>query len=398
MKFIIFTNYFPPELGAASNRMFYLSRGLKQLGHDVEVIAPLPNYPSGKIFNGYKGKFSNEEKIDDIKVKRYWIYATNSKKASSRILGMLSFAVCFWSGFFYYLRKKPDIILVQHSPLLVSFSALLLSRLIPGCKRVLNVSDLWPLSALELGAMKPGFIYNLMEKIEYANYRNSHLILGQSKEILQHVSERCKKPMFLYRNISPQYSSSNINLKKNKQGQMQIVYAGLLGVAQGIYNICKNIDFKKLGIDFHIYGGGNEENDIKSYIQKNKDCRITYHGSIPQNELYAILPKYHASIVPLANRIYGAVPSKIFELCSLGIVILFCGGGEGAEIVSENKIGFISEPADYISLEENIKCLKSLDQNQYEKILLNCKSMTENLLNYQKQLNELNIVLDKLVN
>lgn len=236
-----------------------------------------------------------------------------------------------------------------------------------------------------------------MEKIEYANYRNSHLILGQSKEILQHISERCKKPGFLYRNISPQYRASNINLKKNKQGQIQIIYAGLLGVAQGIYNICKNIDFNKLGIDFHIYGNGNEENDIRSYIQKNRNCRITYHGSISQNELYSILPKFHASIVPLANRIYGAVPSKLFELCSLGIVILFCGGGEGAEIVSENKIGFISEPADYLGLEENILRLKGLDQNEYEKILLNCKIMTENMLNYQKQLNELNIDLNKII-
>ena len=46
---------------------------------------------------------------------------------------------------------------------------------------------------------------------------------------------------------------------------MRIVYAGLLGVAQDILGIIKNVDFKGLGIEFHLYGGGNQAKEIEEY-------------------------------------------------------------------------------------------------------------------------------------
>ena len=78
-KVTIVTNYFPPEIGAASNRIYNLAKGLKDIGYKVEVIAPLPNYPEGKIFNGYKGKFYTKEEVEGIIVRRFWVYPTVSK-------------------------------------------------------------------------------------------------------------------------------------------------------------------------------------------------------------------------------------------------------------------------------------------------------------------------------
>ncbi|HEX9828289.1 MAG TPA: glycosyltransferase WbuB, partial [Flavobacteriaceae bacterium] len=54
---LIITSYFPPEIGAASHRIFQLAEGLQKHDFKVEIITPLPNYPTGKVFEGYKGKF-----------------------------------------------------------------------------------------------------------------------------------------------------------------------------------------------------------------------------------------------------------------------------------------------------------------------------------------------------
>ena len=53
MKILIVTNYFYPEMGAAPSRIYNMVNGLKKSNHDVNVIAPLPNYPNGKIFKNY---------------------------------------------------------------------------------------------------------------------------------------------------------------------------------------------------------------------------------------------------------------------------------------------------------------------------------------------------------
>ncbi|MFP3860412.1 MAG: glycosyltransferase family 4 protein [Bacteroidales bacterium] len=395
MKIDILSNYFYPETGAAPNRIYNLAKGLLDLGHDVEVIAPLPNYPQGKIFKEYKGKFFIKENIDGIKVRRHWIYPSISSNPVKRGISMFSFAVALWRDFFHLRKRNASIVIIQNSPLFVSFSGITLYSLLKKTQIALNISDLWPLSALELGALKKGRLYNILEKIEKINYKRSDLIIGQSNEILTHVNEYTIKPQFLYRNIS---SGNNFHLQQpTSHEHAQIVYAGLLGVAQGVFEICKNIDFAQLGVEFHIYGDGNERNKIEEYVQQYSACNIFYHGSLPKNELYKVLPHYYAAIIPLKTRIYGAVPSKIFETASLGLPVLFCGGGEGAEIVKQFELGLTSPPGDYQILKENIQELKQMEQNQYWKLKKHCNEIARNEFNFSKQINSLDQKLKTIV-
>src|SRR5688572_29328061 len=49
----ILTQYFPPEMGAPQARLSELGERLLDLGWDVEVLTALPNYPEGKVREGY---------------------------------------------------------------------------------------------------------------------------------------------------------------------------------------------------------------------------------------------------------------------------------------------------------------------------------------------------------
>lgn len=75
---LIISNYYPPEKGAAANRIEQLALKLDQNGYNVSVISPLPNYPKGELFPEYKNRFSVTEKIQNITLKRLWIYPSNS--------------------------------------------------------------------------------------------------------------------------------------------------------------------------------------------------------------------------------------------------------------------------------------------------------------------------------
>ena len=362
---LIITSYFPPETGAASNRIFHLAEGLKDHDFKVSVLTPLPNYPTGEIFKDYKGKFKHTSTENGIVINRLWIYASNSKNKLLRLIAMLSYS--FSLVWFFMWNKIPKTVIVQSPPLLVAFTCMLFLK---SKKRhlILNVSDLWPIAGLELGAFKKNFSYKILERIEHFNYKKADLVLGQSEEILAHVKIICpKKNTFLYRNY-PEFESPKLNYNPSHE-KLTIVYAGLLGIAQGILKLCQELDYKH--IEFHIYGSGAEQEKIETFILNHPELPITYHGQVSRSELHNVLLQYDLTIIPLLKRIYGSVPSKIFEYAKLGLPMLYFGGGEGETIIKKHELGWIAEAGNYNKLNNVIASInyKMLSKAQREKII-----------------------------
>ena len=353
---LIITSYFPPETGAASNRIFHLAGGLQKRGFMVSVITPLPNYPTGKIFSKYKGEFKHTTIERNITIHRLWIYASNSKNKLLRLLAMLSYS--FSLIWFYTFNKIPKTVIVQSPPLLVAFTSMLFLKR-RGRNLILNVSDLWPIAGLELGAFKKNFSYKMLEKIERFNYKRASLIFGQSEEILEHISTLIpQKETLLYRNY-PDFHPPKIEILSASSKKIKIVYAGLLGIAQGIFKLCEHLDYSN--IEFHIYGAGAEKGKIETFISNNPNLPIIYHGEVTRDQLHRALLQYDLTIIPLLNRIYGSVPSKIFEYARLGLPMLYFGGGEGESIIEKNKLGWVAESGNYNDLNRIVSTIKKED-------------------------------------
>lgn len=386
MKVLIVSFYYEPELGAAPSRIANLAKGLKASGIDVDVLTCLPNYPKGRIFDGYRGHFSMKEQIDGIDVYRFWTYATVSKNPIKRVLAMTAYAVSMWAfSFKRKLIKSYDRVIVQSPPILVSVSAITLFKKLFGKKVILNVSDLWPGSAVELGFVrKDSLSFKALSRFERYIYKNAYSVMGQSQEIVEHVEAMFPgKKTFLYRNLQP--VSSVAGTIKQKNERLKLVYAGLFGVAQGMLQLLKSIDFVALGVEMHLYGGGNQVEEIQEYI-KNGDKNIWYHGYVSKQQMNEELKKYDLSIIPLAAAIHGAVPSKIFDLLPAGIPILFSGNGEGARIVEDCRFGLVSEYGDYKALEQNIRHFVEMSPEEYSAYSANCLNASCDAFSFSKQL------------
>lgn len=386
MKVLVVSFYYEPEVGAAPSRITNLAKGLKASGVDVDVLTCLPNYPKGKIFDGYRGCFSMKEQIDGINVFRYWTYATVSKNPVKRVLAMTSYAFAIWAfAFKRKLIKSYDRVIVQSPPIMVASSAMMLFKKVFGKNVVLNVSDLWPGSAVELGFVREGSVaFKILSAQERFIYRNSYAVMGQSQEIVGHVEKMFPgKRTFLYRNLQPVEESATTVKKKNES--LRIVYAGLFGVAQDMLSLLKSIDFKALGVEMHLYGGGNQIAEIQEYINGG-DRNIWYHGYVSKQEVNAALSSYDVSIIPLAASIHGAVPSKIFDLLPAAVPILFSGAGEGARIVEEYGLGLVSDYGDYKSLEKNIKAFVGMSSEEYATYSANCRNASLDSFSFSKQL------------
>ena len=104
-EFMIITSYYPPEIGAASNRIYHLADGLKK-EFKVRVVTPLPNYPTGKIFSEYRGKKKLVTQEKGIEINRLCIYASKSKNKFVRLFAMLSYSISLiW---FFAWNKIPN--------------------------------------------------------------------------------------------------------------------------------------------------------------------------------------------------------------------------------------------------------------------------------------------------
>ena len=146
----------------------------------------------------------------------------------------------------------------------------------------------------------------------------------------------------------------------------------------------EHINFKELGAELHIYGGGNQAEAIEAYV-KTHDCGVLFHGYRSKDEITRILSTFHASIVPLVVSIKGAVPSKIFDLLPHGTPILFCGGGEGERLITSCGFGFASTPSNYDMLKENISRLKNLSDEDYLSLRKSCLSASKGEFSFDKQ-------------
>ena len=384
MKILLVSFYYTPELGAAPSRITNMAEGLIAQGADVEVLTCLPNYPKGEIFEGYRHRLSKTEMVNGIKVYRYWTYATVSRSAIKRGVSMFSFAILMWLfSFKYKTIKSYDRVIIQSPPLPVASSAICLFKKLYKRVTILNVSDLWPISAVELGAMREGsFIHRMLCRFEKFNYKNADVVFGQSNGILEHVAKfPTSGKHALYLNLQ-KYELALQPIKKHEK--LRIVYAGLLGVAQDLLGIIKHIDFEGLGVELHLYGGGNQAVEISEYIKESKS--VFYHGYVNKSEISAKLGENDVALIPLAVSIQGAVPSKIFDTVPVGLPILFCGGGEGAAIVHDFGIGLVSPSGDYDALRKDIELFAGMSDEEFASYSRRCIKTAAEELDFDKQM------------
>lgn len=325
-------------------------------------------------------------------MRRYPLFASNSRRALPRIVSMASFSLAALAAVFYIRRFRPDYLMVESPPLLLGCTGWLLSRA-AGARLLLNISDIWPLSASELGALRQGgSLYRLLERLERFLYRSSYACTGQSEEIVRHMQSGGARRAWLFRNGVDVNRFPALSEKDFNQ-PLKIVYAGLLGVAQGILELCQNLQFDPQQIEFHIYGSGAEREAIETYLQESGKTSIILHEPRGRDAIPGILAMHDFALIPLVKPIYGAVPSKIYEAMAAGLPILFAGGGEGAKIIETYDLGWVCAPSDFSAIQAAIQEIISLPENILQEKRNNCLRAAKTLFSRDRQIENLDTLL-----
>ncbi|MEI7724867.1 MAG: glycosyltransferase family 4 protein [Bacteroidota bacterium] len=368
MRFLILTQYFPPETGAPQNRLLQLAKRLQKLGVEVTVLTAMPNYPQMRIYDGYRNKFYCFEFIEGIPVHRSWIYSGTSKAIVPRLINYFSFVkTSFLVGLFKI--KKQDFILCESPPLFLGMSAWLLSKF-KGARMIFNVSDLWPESAEKLGLVTNRSLLNLSTWLEEFLYRHSVIVTGQTKGIVNNIASRFpNKCVFWLKNGADMEEISSIPADTDwrvsngfSDHDFLLLYAGIIGHAQGLEVILKaaNLLRDKPEIKFLLAGSGPLRDQLITLKNSLNLTNVFFLENRPKHEVVPIIHAADIALIPLRklDLFKGAIPSKIFENLALHKPILLGVEGEALELfIDQGGAGWSFEPENSEDLASKIRYL-----------------------------------------
>ena len=366
MKLLILTQYFPPEVGAPQNRLFELAVRLKRIGVDVAVLTAMPNYPQMKIYDGYEGKDYLYEEIEGIPVHRSSIYLPKSKSIIQRLLNYFSFV---YSSARVGTSKigDVDVIMCESPPLFLGYSALYLKRK-KKAKLIFNVSDLWPESAEKLGVVTNKRMLKLAYNLEAKLYHKSVLVTGQTQGICKSINERFPKvkTYCLPNGVDVSYynpSTVKGNWRKENgfhDNDILFLYAGIIGLAQGLKIILATAEKVQLTIKFIMVGSGPEKEKLQIIQEEKQLTNVYFFDAVSKTQMPQIVQASDVSIIPLRklDLFLGAIPSKIFENLAMEKPVILAVDGEARELfVNQGKCALYSEPENIEDLVRNVLLL-----------------------------------------
>lgn len=350
-RFLILTQHFPPEVGAAQIRLHAFSKQLQARGHEVRVVTAMPNYPRGEVFPEYRGRRVAREEMDGLHVTRTWIYPATGRNVIKRLLSYWSFAI---SSLPACMREpKPDYIFVESPPLFLGLTAYVCSRL-RGVKFILNVSDLWPASARELGIVRSNALLWFGERLERFLYRNAYRITAQTDGIRAYIAAiaGADKVMVLYNGVDTSDFTPGraTTVSWIDPHEVTFLYAGTLGYAHCWDVILEAAELLRArpNIVFLLVGDGPEKARLVEQSRTRGLSNIRFVERRPVSEMPALFASCRATVVPLKKgELFKATrPSKIFPALACESAVIFSGEGETAQLLLENRCGLVVPPED----------------------------------------------------
>jgi len=364
---LFLTDNFPPEVNAPASRTFEHCREWVRKGHRVTVITCAPNFPKGKVFDGYQNKAFQTETIEGIEVIRVWSYITANEGFVRRILDYLSFMA---SAIVASPRVHDVDLVIGTSPqFFTAVAAYVVSRM----KRipyVFELRDLWPESIKAVGAMKDSFAIRMLERLEMFLYRKAARIVSVTESFKQVLMRRGIEGTKIevvtngvdVSQFKPRPKDPELTRKLGLEGKFVAGYIGTHGMAHALETLLQAADrLRGQNFAFIFLGDGARKQALREMADQMKLDNVVFIDSVPK----ADVPKYWSlldvSIIHLRKTelFTTVIPSKMFECMGMGIPVLHGVEGESADIVRREQVGIPFEPEGVDQLCEALRSLKS---------------------------------------
>lgn len=359
MKILLIHQAFQSMQGAGGTRHYEFSQRCIDRGHEFVVVASDVSYLDAKKFD----KSRASEVVDGVKIIRASTPSYIHRGFAWRILAFIVYMFSsFWSAF---REKNVDLVMGTSPSLFQALSAAWVAML----KRrpfLLEVRDLWPDFAIEMGILKSRVLIFLAKRVESFLYWRAKHILVNSPAYVDYLIEKGIKPekiSLISNGVDPAMFEGEANPQRIReefglQDKYVITYAGAIGPANDIPTIVRGAarltDHPQ--IHFLLVGGGKALEEVKKLVEEKGLTNVTLTGVRQKSEMADVLAASDACVATLQNipMFKMTYPNKIFDYMAARRPIVLGIDGVIREVVEKGKGGIFVQPGDDEKLAEAV--------------------------------------------
>ncbi len=375
MRIVVLSQWYTPE---PARLISGLAETLHEMNHDVTVLTGFPNYPTGKLYPGYRLKLWQSETINGVRVIRVPLFPSHDKSAIKRIVNYVSFAVSA-SLLGLFLVRRPDVIHVYHPPLTAVFPAWFLSRLLR-VPLTLEIQDLWPETLAATGMVHSPRILRMVGWMAKWFYRRAAAIRVISDGFARNLQSKGIAENILH--VIPNWEDAEDDASGNgcvasiailgEGGKFRVMFAGNMGLAQDLQNVLEaaGILCNLPDIQFVLVGDGVDLDHLKQLKHDQNLNNVVFLGRYPSTEMPKLYAQADVLLVHLRDdplfRI--TIPHKVYSYMASGKPVLVAAEGDVAETVTKENAGIACRPGDARVLAEAVRMLYRMSEGERQRM------------------------------
>lgn len=359
MKLMLIADTFPPVRSSGAVQLRDLARALADQGHSLTVLLPAADLDGRWSIEDRDGARIVRLKAPPTKAIGYIRRTLNEwlmPYAMRRGLAQSPLADEFWEGVIWY---SPSIF---HAPLVRSVKRR------SGCKGYLIIRDIFPEWAVDLGLLRKGLAFRILKRIANQQYNVADIIgvqtpgdlayfqgwrsagRGRSLEVLQNwLGAAGQAPCPIRIAETP------------LAGRKVFVYAGNMGVAQGIdilLDLAERLQPRR-DVGFLFVGRGRDAARLRDNAGARGLDNVAFRDEIDPDEIPDLYAQCQAGIVALDPRHKSHnIPGKFLTYMQSGLPVLAIVN-RGNDLASTIRREHVGEVCETIDLEELLR--QSLD-------------------------------------
>lgn len=331
-----------------------LVAGLRERGHELEVLTAMPNYPHGRYFDGYRAWGPYSEVHEGVRVHRVPVVPRGRGQGWRLALNYASYALAASIRAPFLGRRWDAALVFQPSPVTTCLPALVL-RALAGLPVVLWVQDLWPESISASGLVRAPWAVRLARRLSAWLYSRGDRVVAQSEAFLPRLEALGVQRRRL--GYAPNWADAFYQRPAAPRddprwaGGFPIVFAGNLGRVQGLDTVLEAARRLRHRPEIRwvfVGDGPLREWLAQEARRRGLEEQVLVVGRKPATEMPGYFASAGAMLVSLKPDPTMAltIPSKVQAYLAAGRPILASLDGEGARVVEESGAGWAAPAGD----------------------------------------------------